>query len=101
MPADTEARPPEPDVAINWKAVMMPSTVPSSPTNGADEATVARPERPRRRSAVTRSVARATDRVMASARAELATSCGPWVRGAPRALLYSEVPAPGTRGGGP
>src|SRR5207237_1126964 len=41
IPADTDARPPEPEVAISWKAVMMPSTVPSSPTKGADDATVA------------------------------------------------------------
>ena len=41
IPADTEARPPEPEAAISWKAVMMPSTVPRRPTNGADDATVA------------------------------------------------------------
>src|SRR5947199_304743 len=36
MPADTEARPPEPEEAISWKAVMMPSTVPSSPQAGGN-----------------------------------------------------------------
>ena len=98
MPADTEARPPEPEAAISWKAVMMPSTVPSSPTNGDDEATVARPERPRRRSAVTRRVARSTERLMASTRSNSPTSCGPCLASASRPLLYSAIPAPRTRG---
>ena len=98
MPADTEARPPEPEVAISWKAVMMPSTVPSSPTKGADDATVARPDNPRRKSAVTRRVARSMDRLMASTRSNSPTSCGPWCESAARPRLYSAIPLPSTRG---
>ncbi len=41
MPADTVPRPPEPDCAIDWKELTMPITVPSRPTKGAVEPTVA------------------------------------------------------------
>ena len=36
--------PPEPDAAMPWNAVMTPTTVPSSPTNGAVEPMVASAE---------------------------------------------------------
>src|SRR5574337_215297 len=54
MPAETDPRPPDPVAAMAWKAVMMPATVPSSPTKGAVEPTVASAPRPRRRSAAVR-----------------------------------------------
>ena len=42
IPADTAPIPPEPEAAMPWKAEMTPTTVPSSPTNGAVEPMVAR-----------------------------------------------------------
>ena len=41
MPAETPPMPLEPLVAMPWNALMTPTTVPSSPTNGAVEPIVA------------------------------------------------------------
>ena len=46
MPAATTAKPPEPCVAISWKALMMPTTVPNRPMNGASEPIVPITQRP-------------------------------------------------------
>ena len=46
IPAETAPRPPEPVAAMPWNAVMMPTTVPSSPTNGAVAPMVASEETP-------------------------------------------------------
>ena len=46
IPAETAPRPPEPVAAMPWNAVMMPTTVPSSPTNGAVDPMVASAETP-------------------------------------------------------
>ena len=55
MPPATELSPPEPVTEIFVNAAMMPTTVPSRPTNGATEPTDASTPRPRRRSPPTSS----------------------------------------------
>ena len=64
MPAETVPMPPPPFAgsASFWNAVMMPPTVPNSPTNGADDETVASTGRPRRRPASSRSLTRSSVR---------------------------------------
>jgi hypothetical protein len=65
IPADTAARPPEPDSAMPANALMMPRIVPTRPTKGAVEPVVARmlsPFRSRSLSEIcTRSSARSTE----------------------------------------
>ena len=58
--------PPDPVSAIPWKALMMPTTVPKSPTKGAVAPIVARPERPFFMSAVVISASRSIARSAAS-----------------------------------
>src|SRR3954453_14793218 len=94
MPADTVPMPPPPLVgsASFWKAVMMPPTVPNSPTNGADDATVASSGKPRRRPASCRSLLRSIARLTTSATSNGAAAAPG--RSTPRA--YSVRPAPMT-----
>jgi hypothetical protein len=70
IPADTAPMPPEPVSAMPLKALMMPTTVPNRPMNGAVEPMVARPPVPRLKSAVVisdvRSMARRAASMMSS-----------------------------------
>ena len=65
MPAPIAARPPEPDAAMPVNAFTIPIVVPSNPTNGAVEPTVASTARPRFRfvssSSMLRSIARSAE----------------------------------------
>ena len=47
MPPETAAIPPDPVAAMLWNALMIPTTVPKRPMNGAVEPIVARSPRPR------------------------------------------------------
>ena len=99
MPAETEPRPPEPVAAMAWKAVMMPATVPSRPTNGAVEPMVASEPRPRRMSVTVRSVLRSMARFTAATMSNSPISClPPWVSWDSSAVRYSSRARPRTLG---
>ena len=74
MPAEMAAMPPDPVRAMPEKALMIPKVVPKRPTKGAVAPMVARPERPRFRSARLTAVARWIARLAASTAASLSRS---------------------------
>src|SRR5260370_803602 len=77
IPAEMAAMPPEPVRAMPEKALMIPKVVPKRPTKGAVDPMVARPERPRLRSARLTAVARWMARLAASTAASLSLSASP------------------------
>ncbi len=77
MPAEMAAIPPEPVSAMPENALMIPKVVPKRPTKGAVAPMVARPERPRLRSARLTAVARWMARLAASTAPSRSRSASP------------------------
>jgi hypothetical protein len=83
MPGATTARLVFLLLAIDWKLVMMPHTVPNRPTKGAVEPTVARK--------VSRRSSRSTSREMVTSMTFSTLSCRPGIGRAPRSLPSRSV----------